>query len=146
MIWRALTVAEIQRIADYSVTIDPYRTLGYQSAQLVDYLSRPDPALDRVALEKQGLFLGALCRRSPWLRGALIEMVTLLPEAQGKGLGGAVLQRCQSESGRNLWATVSEFNLPARRFYARHGFVELCPLSGLIMPDQDELLLRWRHL
>jgi GNAT superfamily N-acetyltransferase len=145
MIWRPLATSEIQRIADYCITIDPYRTLGYQAAQLSDYLARAEPGLDRVALETEGFFRGVLCRRAPWLRGPLIEMLTLLPDAQGQGLGGLVLQRCQGEAGRNLWATVSAFNAPARRFYARHGFVELCPLPGLITPDQDELLLRWQR-
>jgi N-acetylglutamate synthase-like GNAT family acetyltransferase len=113
---------------------------------LAAYLTRPDSALSRYALESDGRFIGVLALRKPWLRGPLIEMLALLPEAQGQGFGGTILDRCKKEAGKNLWATVSAFHEPARRFYAKAGFEELCALPGIVQEGEDEILLRWRAM
>jgi GNAT superfamily N-acetyltransferase len=144
MIWRALADGEAESLAAACVTFDPYLRLGYRAETLAAYLTRPDPALDRYAVDTDGGLVGVLALRKPWLRGPLIEMLALLPEAQGRGLGGRILDRCKAEAGRNLWATVSAFHQPARRFYARAGFDEVCSLPGIVAEDQDEILLRWR--
>jgi GNAT superfamily N-acetyltransferase len=144
VIWRALAADETQTIAAACVTFDPYLTLGYRAETLAGYLSRPDPALARFAVEWEGVLAGIVALRRPWLRGPLIEMLALLPAAQGKGLGGRILARCKAEAGRNLWATVSGFHQPARRFYAKAGFEEVCALPGIVAEDQEEILLRWQ--
>ncbi len=144
MIWRALTVGEAEIIAAACIGFDPYLTLGYRAETLAAYLTRPDPSLERQAVEIDGKLAGVLALRKPWLRGPLIEMLALLPEAQGKGLGDQILDRCKAEAGKNLWATVSGFHQPARRFYAKAGFVEICALPGIVSEGQDEMLLRWR--
>ena len=146
MIWRALAAKEAETIARACVTFDPYLHLGYRAETLAGYLTRPDPALNRYAIEAEGRFIGVLALRQPWLRGPLIEMLALLPEAQGRGFGGAILARCKTESGKNLWATVSAFHQPARRFYAKAGFEELCALPGIVQEREDEILLRWRAI
>lgn len=144
MIWRALAAKEAESIAAACVTFDPYLSLGYRAETLAAYLTRPDPALTRQAILQDGKLAGVLALRKPWLRGPLIEMLALLPEAQGKGLGSQILERCKTEAGKNLWATVSAFHQPARRFYAKAGFAEICALPGIVAEDQEEILLRWR--
>ena len=144
MIWRALEGFEAETIAAACVTFDPYLRLGYRAETVSHYLIRPDPALDRYAIETGGYLIGVLALRRPWLRGPLIEMLALLPEAQGQGNGTLILDRCKSESGKNLWATVSAFHQPARRFYAQAGFREVCALPGIVAEGEDEILLRWR--
>lgn len=144
MIWRALAAGDAETLAAACVTFDPYLRLGYRAETLAFYLTRPDPALDRYALETGTGLVGVLALRKPWLRGPLIEMLALLPDAQGQGLGSLVLDRCKAEAGRNLWATVSAFHAPARRFYAKAGFKEVCVLPGIVAEDQEEVLLRWR--
>lgn len=146
MIWRDLKGDEAEIIAAACVTFDPYRRLGYRAETLSDYLTRPDPALHRYAIETDAGLLGVIALRRPWLRGPLIEMLALLPEAQGQGYGAAILDRCKSESPKNLWATVSAFHQPARRFYAKAGFTELCALSDIVQRGEDEILLRWSNL
>lgn len=144
MIWRALSAKEAETIAAACTGFDPYLTLGYRPEVLAAYLTRPDASLGRYAIETDGRFRGVVALRKPWLRGPLIEMLALLPEAQGKGLGALVLDRCKAEAGRNLWATVSDFHAPARRFYARAGFAEIAALPGIVAEERSEILLRWR--
>lgn len=144
MIWRMLADGEAETVAAACVGFDPYLTLGYRPETLALYLTRPDPSLHRYAIEADGILAGVLAVRSPWLRGPLVEMLALLPEAQGRGLGAAVIARCQAEAGKNLWATVSDFHQPARRFYRKAGFEEICALPGIVAEDRSEILLRWR--
>ena len=144
MNWRALSAKEAETLAIAATRFDPYLTLGYRAETLAGYLTRPDPSLTRYALDMDGCFCGVLALRKPWLRGPLIEMMALLPAAQGKGLGSRVLDRCKAEAGRNLWATVSDFHMPARRFYAKAGFEEVGDLPGIVAEDRAEILLRWR--
>ena len=145
MIWRDLSEEEAERLAEACTGFDPFRHLGYRAATLFDYFTRPDRSLDRYAIEMNGVFCGAICLRTPWLRGPFLETLALLPEMQRTGIGSRAVIRAQSEAGRNLWTTVSAFHREARNFYERLGFVEVAPLTGLIHADEDEILLRWQR-
>lgn len=58
------------------------------------------------------------------LKGDWLDALYVLPEAQGTGIGTALLDLVKSlrPAGFSLW--VFETNMPARVFYARHGLVE----------------------
>ena len=51
-----------------------------------------------------------------------LEQLYVLPSAQGRGIGRALLEhaKLQRPGGLQLWAFAS--NTPARRFYESHGF------------------------
>lgn len=128
-------------------SIDPWKRLGYGQDALRSYLLRDDPALRRFAICAGGETAGALCVRSPWLRGPYLELLGLLPGFQGRGLGGAALAWFEAQArrtGPNAWVAVSAANGGARRFYARRGFWEIAPLPGLVAAGEDEILLRKR--
>lgn len=125
----------------------PWARLGYAAPALEGYLKREDAALTRWVIERQGRTAGLLALRSPWLRGPYVELFAILPDFQGNGLGGAVMDwaaRSAAEVAPNLWACVSDFNAPARAFYARHGFTEVTELDGLVSAGMGEILLRRR--
>jgi GNAT superfamily N-acetyltransferase len=58
------------------------------------------------------------------LTGDWLDALYVLPEAQGEGIGSALLDVAKSvrPAGFSLW--VFESNTSARAFYARHGLVE----------------------
>jgi GNAT superfamily N-acetyltransferase len=58
------------------------------------------------------------------LKGDWLDDLYVLPDAQGEGIGSALLDiaKAQRPAGFSLW--VFESNVPARAFYARHGLVE----------------------
>jgi GNAT superfamily N-acetyltransferase len=126
--------------------IDPWRRLGYPADRLARYLTTDSAALVRYRVDAGGGLAGALAVRWPWLHGPYLELLVVLPEAQGRGLGSALLGwlAAQAASSRNLWVAVSAFNADARRFYARHGFVEIGVVPGLVRDGFDEILLRKR--
>lgn len=59
-----------------------------------------------------------------------LDDLYVLPDAQGRGIGRALLERVLAlhPDGIGLW--VFESNRPARDFYARHGFVALERTDG----------------
>ena len=144
---RPLEPPDCSVLASKLAAMDPWARLGYGAAALDAYLGRQDGALTRWAAEQNGEMAGILALRHPWLRGPYVEMLAVLPGHQGHGLGGALMEwtaRHAAEVSRNLWACVSDFNTPARAFYARHGFEEIAPLDGLVQPGMAEILLRKR--
>lgn len=139
--------AEARELAEMLAGLEPWRTLGYTADGLAGYLTRHDPGLRRYRIGDGTQAQGVICIRYPWLRGPYIELVGFGPTGQGQGLGGDVIAwmearvRCEAA---NLWALVSSFNHAARRFYAKHGFIEVAPLPDLVASGSTEILLRKR--
>lgn len=142
-----LSAGEAADFGRYCAGIDPYRRLGQSEEGLTAYLTRDDPALYRFAIESNGVTVGVLAIRSPWLRGPFLEMLALRDAARGRGIAAEAVDWVATEAGRiagNLWTTVSDFNTRARAFYRRTGFEPVSTLPGLITPDAGEILLRRR--
>lgn len=144
---RPLTEADAEPLAAALVELEPWRTLGYRATALAAYLGRDDTALTSFVIERDAQTAGLVAIRSPWLRGPNIELLALLPSAQGGGLGRQVVAWAAAEAkpvAANLWACVSAFNADARAFYAAQGFVETATLPDLVAPGFDEILVRKR--
>ena len=61
----------------------------------------------------------------------------LAPESRGLGIGDSLMALAKAErpGGLQLWAF--QANAPARRFYARHGFVEVELTDGLTNEERE---------
>ncbi|HEU4475158.1 MAG TPA: GNAT family N-acetyltransferase [Methyloceanibacter sp.] len=85
-------------------------------------------------------------RCDPWLKGPYLELLAILPQFQGQGIGGKLLDWFEREGSRlgarNLWVCASSFNARTIGFYERHGFKEAATLPGLVAEGYDEILLR----
>lgn len=141
---KPLTAAHIAVIGPALAAMDPWRQLGFSAMGLAAYLGREDTALTRVVVERAGVPVAVLALRQPWLRGPYIELLAVLPGAQGEGLGRDLLEWAAARADGNLWACVSAFNQRARAFYAHAGFAEVAPLTDLVADGHDEILLRRR--
>ncbi|HTH17314.1 MAG TPA: GNAT family N-acetyltransferase [Magnetospirillum sp.] len=141
---RPLAAPHVPALAEMLAGMDPWHRLGFTAAGLAAYLGREDAALTRVGIEQDGAPAAVLCLRRPWLRGPYIELLAVLPAAQGLGLGRQLVEWAAAQGGGNLWACVSSFNASARAFYGRAGFVEVAPLPGLVAEGMEEILLRRR--
>ncbi len=77
--------------------------------------------------------------------GGYVNCLAVFGDQQGRGIGQALLQYAEAETAREgsdrLYLCVSDFNIAAQRFYARHGFAELSRIKDCVVVGHDELLL-----
>jgi putative acetyltransferase len=85
-----------------------------------------------------GLLVGLIAFRAGW-----IEQLYVLPSAQGRGIGTALLDAAKlHEKELCLWTF--QRNAGARRFYERRGFVEMTRTDGSRNEEREpDLLCRW---
>ena len=124
---------------------DPWKRLGY-STDFWQRVFTPLPlGRDSVILVQDGHVSGIALVRPKFLFGDYLELLAVAPTLIGQGLGRLLLAQVESLAfarGKNLFACVSDFNTGARKFYRRHGFVEIGPLPDLLVPGSAEILLR----
>jgi GNAT superfamily N-acetyltransferase len=116
--------------------------------RLADALDEPDDAPDAPApfaaeeLERLAILGEVMRDNHPHEPHWYLNVVSTLPEQQGKGLGAAslqpVLDRCDAESAR---AYLESTNPRNRTLYLRQGFVEADELQ---IPDGPTMLQMWR--
>ncbi|MFE5309087.1 GNAT family N-acetyltransferase [Isoptericola sp. NPDC056605] len=122
---------------------DMYATSPAESVHALDLSGLLAPSVTFLtAREDDGTLLGcgALSELEPTTaasggRGEVKSMRTARP-ARGRGVAGAVLDRLVALARERGYAAVSletgpqEYFAPARRLYARHGFVPCGPFGG----------------
>ena len=128
--------------------MDPWLRLGYSAASLTRYFSANTPERQGWVVLAGGTPAACFTVRTNWLRGPLLELLAVLPQQQGKGIGKDILLWLAEETRRqgkaNLWTISSEFNHAALAFYQRQGFEEAGVLPDLITLGETERLLRLR--
>lgn len=124
---------------------DPWKRLGY-AADFWERIFTPlPPGRDSVILLYDEHVSGIALVRPKFLFGDYLELLAIAPTLTGQGMGGLLLTHIESlafSRGKNLFACVSDFNTGARRFYRRHGFVEVGLLPDLLVEGSAEILLR----
>jgi diamine N-acetyltransferase len=133
-------------LAEAIAAIPPWSVVNYPADGLARFLAAPSDGAARYRIEIDGATAGAICVRFPWLKGPYLELMAVLPQFQGKGVGACLLDWFEQEGvrngARNLWVCASSFNARAVRFYERHGFRPAAVLPGLVADGYDEILLR----
>lgn len=112
----------------------------HEDAELVPHLLGDVlPVADVLVAEREGRVLGVLI-----LSGPLVDGLYVAPEAQGTGIGTALLERAKAErpEGLRLWVFAS--NVPAEAFYERRGFRVVGGSDGSANEEgAPDLLLAW---
>jgi diamine N-acetyltransferase len=127
--------------------MDPWKRGGRTAALMADRFSRNDPSAYRFAICVDLEPVGAVMIRYPFMRGPYLETLGLAETARGRGIGDAVIDWMAREvqgQAANMWLCVSDWNGPARRFYARMGFEEIGPIPDLAVAGVDEIFMRKR--
>ena len=65
------------------------------------------------------------------------------PSAQGRGVGTTLVDLAKAERPGGLALWVFEMNLPARDFYAKHGFVEVRRTDGDNEEGAPDVRMTW---
>jgi putative acetyltransferase len=84
------------------------------------------------------LLVGVIAFREGW-----IDQLYVLPCAQGRGIGTALLEAVRT-GAKNLSLWTFQRNTAARRFYERHGFVAIRETDGSENEEREpDVLYRW---
>lgn len=83
--------------------------------------------------------------RGAFGRGAYLRLIGVRPDRAGGGTGAALLAGAEAAAGDQLFLLVSDFNVDAQRFYARHGYTQIGAIPGFVLPDVTELIM-WKRL
>ena len=146
----AVTQAEAVLLGATLAAFEPWVHYGTPAANLTSLLAPTDDGGTRLAVRAAGdtAPVGVMVIRDPWLAGPYMQFLALLPGAQGRDHGQALLdwfeRQARSAGARNLWICVSTFNTGALRLYLRFGFAAVTILDDLLKPGVDEILMRKR--
>jgi len=80
--------------------------------------------------------------------GGYLRLMAVLPGAQARGVGAALLGAFEAEvaaASAHGFLLCSDFNEPAQRFYERHGWERCGALPGLVLPGVAEVIY-WKRL
>jgi GNAT superfamily N-acetyltransferase len=80
--------------------------------------------------------------------GGYLKLMAVLPEAQARGTGAALLAAFEAEvaaASAHAFLLCSDFNAQAQRFYERHGWARAGALPALVLPDVAELVY-WKRV
>ena len=148
---RPLTATEIPPLAELLATLPLMVRYGRGAAAL-------GRALEAARGRGEGLLVaeeGGALRGLAWFLpagtlalGGYLKLIAVVPGAEGKGTGLALLRAFEAETARqsaHAFLLVSDFNAGAIRFYERGGYAHVGPLPGLVLPDVAELLY-WQKL
>ena len=139
-----MTPATAKMAAGRLALMSPWSELGYTAEGLETYFLREDPALHRFSVRYCGRTAGIFCVREKFLRGSLLELIAILPEVQGHGVGRLLLKSMEGPEPavHNLWTLVSDFNEPAILFYEKCGFTRTASIGDLVSVGKSEILMR----
>jgi ribosomal protein S18 acetylase RimI-like enzyme len=136
---------EALRQAAWIVAMEPWRSLGYQRANLARYLRRMARADQVFVAVHDRQVAGVIVFQPDFLLGQFIALLAVRPEAGGKGIGRALVARIEQQTFKTrrwLYVSSDSANQSAARFYKKLGFSRAARLPGLIADDRTEIL--WR--
>jgi GNAT superfamily N-acetyltransferase len=89
--------------------------------------------------DDDGTVVGVLALSAGWL-----DQLYLDPDRRGQGLGDRFVALAKSRQPRGLQLWTFQVNEPARRFYRRHGFVEMERTDGAGNEEREpDVRLAW---
>ena len=124
---------------------EPWVRLGYKSADWERLFNPLPQGREAYVIERDGRIAGFALLRLKFLFGDYLELFAIAEWARGHALGRRLLRYVESVTfsrGTNLFACVSDFNEPARRFYEKEGYQEIGVLSDFLIAGSSEILLR----
>lgn len=147
---RAATAALAGRQATWVAALEPWRSLGYQSAGLSRFLRRVAggggvlAAIETSAPGRPGRVAGVVAMQEGVLLGNFVSLLAVRAEAARQGIGRALMAAVEARTPPRRWLYVSADagNAGALGFYRKLGFKRVGRLPDLVRQGHVELLLR----
>ena len=146
-----LAEQDIEPCAALMATSEPWTRYGIDAAAAHALWTQALETGATVAVAREGRttcgFAWYIARGTFGLSGYL-KLLGVSRAARGRGVGAALLahteQRALADGQTDLFLLVSDFNLPAQRFYAAHGYHHVGAVADYVCPGIGELIYRKR--
>ena len=146
-----LAEQDIEPCAALMATSEPWTRYGIDAAAAHALWTQALETGATVAVAREGRttrgFAWYIARGAFGLSGYL-KLLGVSRAARGRGVGAALLahteQRALADGQTDLFLLVSDFNLPAQRFYAAHGYHHVGAVADYVCPGIGELIYRKR--
>ena len=146
-----LAEQDIEPCAVLMATSEPWTCYGVDAAAAHALWTQALETGATVAVAREGQttrgFAWYIARGAFGLSGYL-KLLGVSRAARGRGVGTALLayteQRALADGQADLFLLVSDFNRPAQRFYAAHGYHHVGAVADYVCPGIGELIYRKR--
>jgi ribosomal-protein-alanine N-acetyltransferase len=135
--------ADREWCAQLMASNEPWITLRRDFAAC--YAALGNPAKEHYLVTKDERRAGFLILDMTGPFPGYIQTICVAPEARNRGIGSHVLEWAEQRilcDSPNVFICVSSFNPDALRLYQRLGYSVIGSLTGFIVDEHDELLLR----
>ena len=146
-----LAEQDIEPCAVLMATSEPWTRYGVDAAAAHALWTQALETGATVAVAREGQttcgFAWYIARGAFGLSGYL-KLLGVSRAARGRGVGAALLayteQRALADGQADLFLLVSDFNRPAQRFYAAHGYHYIGAVADYVCPGIGEFIYRKR--
>ncbi len=148
---RPVAVAEIPALARALAGVPLMQRYRRDAAALERSLSGAHARGEGLLVAEEGgapLGIAWFLREGTLAMGGYLKLIAMLPGAEGRGTGAALLDAFEREvaaRSAHAFLLVSDFNAAAQRFYERHGYARVGALPALVLPDVAEVLY-WKRV
>lgn len=142
---RTMAAGDREAVKALLADSEPWTWLGYTGSDWDRYFSPLPQGREAFVVERDGQVMGIAVVRPKFLLGDYLELFGVAGQARRAGLGKLLLGHVESivfARAKNLFACVSDFNEPARKFYIRQGYQEIGSIPDLIVSGCAEILIR----
>ena len=142
---RPMEARDRDAIVEILTTSEPWLTLGFTRADWLSAFDPMPPERESYVADIGGQAAGIAVVRPSYMLGDYLNLLAVGAHQRGRGLGRLLIEHVEQIAfarAKNLFICVSDFNDPARAFYARMGYEEIGMLRDLIVAGRSEILLR----
>ena len=121
----------------------PWRTHGVPAARLFKDLTNPQREM--FIAELAGKIVGVLVLHLGGSFDGYIQLLAIFPEFQNRGFGEQILKFAEAkifQHTKNVFLSVSSFNVRAQKFYERLGYERVGELPNFLTTGFSEILMR----
>ena len=148
IIIRRMRPNDVQACARIMAENALWQRYGVTTEAALRRFSSADPEKDIVFIAETAGEVSGFCwfiEKGAFNRAGYIQLIGVAPDKQGHGIGEKMLAAAEEISfanKREMFLTVSDFNISAQDFYHRMGYSQAGALPGFVLPDVTELIYR----
>ncbi|KQY60623.1 GCN5 family acetyltransferase [Aeromicrobium sp. Root495] len=141
------TRADVRALLDEHLH-DMHATSAPESVHALDHSSLAAPGVTLWSAREDGTLLGIGALKDLGGRHGEIKSMRTATLSRGRGVAAAMLHHLLTEATARGWDRVSletgtqDYFAPARRLYARHGFVECSPFGDYVLDPSSVFMSR----